>query len=317
MNGFNQNVDLDVGGMLSKSWEIFQRDMVNWVLIGIVGSLALGVGGWGGFQYCGLKAARGESVSVGDVFYPFQHFGRMIVPIFAIIALVIVTCGLGALPAGFLLMWMYSLMVDRGLGFVDAAKLSKDAAMANVGPTLITLVVIFALNMLGSAVMIGALVTTPIAMIFGVLAYLNIFGSAPAGGGPSPQSLDYSPNAPAPMGVPAGGYAPPAAAPPMAQGGGFAPPAAAPVAAAPFAAPAPAPAAPAPAPYGAPAPAPAAPVPAPFAAPAAAAVPPTADGVVETAQQATTNNPDEIVAGRTIAMNTMDFEKMLKEQGNK
>ena len=36
--------------------------------------------------------------------------------------------------------------------------------------------------------------------------------------------------------------------------------------------------------------------------------------VVETAQQSTTNNPDEIVAGRTIAMNAIDFESMLKNR---
>lgn len=311
MNGFNQNVDLDIGGMLSKSWEIFQRDMVNWILIGIVGSLALGVGGWGGFQYCALKAARGESVSVGDVFYPFQHFGRLFIPMLAILGIVIFTCGLGGLVVGFLWFWMYSLMVDRGLSFGDAAKLSKDAAMANVGPTILTMVVMFALNMVGNAVVIGTLITMPIGAIFAILAYLNIFGNAPSGG--SPQSLDYSPNAPAPMGAPAGGYAPPAAAPAPVPGATFQPPAGAPGPAVPAPAPAPvmpAPAAPAPA---APTPAPAAPAPV---APAPASnLPPAADTPVETAQQSTTNNPDEIVAGRTIAMNTMDFEKMLKEQG--
>ena len=35
---------------------------------------------------------------------------------------------------------------------------------------------------------------------------------------------------------------------------------------------------------------------------------------VETATQATTNNPDEVVVGKTIAMSAIDFEQMLRDQ---
>jgi hypothetical protein len=48
---------------------------------------------------------------------------------------------------------------------------------------------------------------------------------------------------------------------------------------------------------------------------AAAATSPREAENVETATQSTTNNPDEVVAGKTMAMSSFDFEKMLREHG--
>lgn len=307
MTGFNQNVDLDIGELLKQSWNIFQRDIVNWILITIVGALALGVGGWGGYQHCALKAARGEEVKVGDVLYPFQNLS-LFIPVLAIIGISIVTCGIGGIVVAFLWFWLYPLMIDRNMSFGDAARLSKDAAMANVGPTIITLVAMIAINSIGSSIAIGSLLTTPFTSIMAILAFHQIFS-----GQPTPQQLDYAPGAPAPMGAPRAPQGAPLSAPPMG-----APPAAAPMGAPPMAAP------PAAAPMGAPpmgappaaaptapAPAPASTAPAPAPAPTAPA-PAPAPNVVETAQQSTTNDPDEVHRGKTIAMSSIDFENMLK-----
>ncbi|MCB9506086.1 MAG: hypothetical protein H6697_00285 [Myxococcales bacterium] len=58
----------------------------------------------------------------------------------------------------------------------------------------------------------------------------------------------------------------------------------------------------------APAPKPEAPAPAPK-----APVAEPDEPVVETAQQSTTNNPDEAVVGKTIALSSVDFEEMLRK----
>lgn len=345
MTQYRTNADLDVGDLLKRAWEIFQQDLVTWILIGLVGGLALGCGGWGGYQHCFLKAERGEKVEVGDVLYPFSNL-HLLVPVLAIIGITLVTCGIGGLVLAFLWFWLYPLMVDRKLSFGDAARLSKEAALANVGPTVLTLVVLIAINMIGGSIAIGALLTTPFTAILAMLAYREIFG-----GGADPRQLDYAPGVPAPTAAPRQGYGAPNAAPPH----GAPPYGAAPYGAAPYGAPpqgaspyggspygappmGPPPAAP---PYGAPgaggvggagaaAPfAPAspppgpAPAPGPATAPASAAPAPTsphaqrapapAPNVVETAQQSTTNNPDEVYRGKTIAMSSVDFEKMLKK----
>jgi hypothetical protein len=207
MTTYRQNVQLDVGGLFQRAWNIFQADMVNWILVAVVGHLALGVGFWGGFHYCATKSLRGEKLQVGDVLYPFRQLS-LLLPFVVIFAVAIVTCGLGALVLGFLWAWMYFLMVDKGQSFGDAAKTSKDAVMANMGATLLTLLVLLGLNLLGSMVAVGTFVATPFAMIFAALAYQAIFGEQP-----TPQQLDY---APAASGVPGGSPsygAPPAAAP--------------------------------------------------------------------------------------------------------
>ncbi len=302
MSTVPQNVNFDVGGLLKGAWEIFSKDIVNWLLVTVVGILALGCGAWGGWHYCALKSARGESISVGDVLYPWSNLG-LLIPVLIMIGVAIPTCGLGMIVLAVLWFWLYPLMVDRGMGWSEAGKLSKDTVMANLGPSLIILVVGMAINMVGSFIPFGGLVTTPFVYIFTILAYLQLFGT-PA----TPQQLDYAPGMPA--------TAPPAAAPPAAapfDGGpaASAPPAAAPPATAPPDSSPPAAAPPAAAPPADALPAttfPAADEPVP---PTATAIEPD-EGPTETAQQATTDDPDEIVLGKTIVMSSVDFEAMLK-----
>ena len=309
MSAVPQNKSLDVGALLKQAWEIFVRDPVNWILITLVGSLALGVGGFGGFQHAALKAIRGESVEIGDAFYLFQR-PQWILPILGVLVgagfLIVLTCGLGALPFIFLTAWWMGLLVMFDGTPMDALKQSKDVAMANAGATVMMMLVLIGLSMVAGFIpFVGGLVATPLLVLFQILALQSMFGQAP-----SPQQLDYAPNAPgfappsaapqyAPMGAPPMA-APPAAAPPMAAPPAAAPPMAAPPAAAPPAA-APPMAAPAPVVQSS----------------STGATAPAAAPPVETATQSTTNNPDEIVSGKTIAMSSVDFEQMLRDQQNK
>jgi hypothetical protein len=319
MSAVPQNKSLDVGTLLKQAWEIFVRDPVNWILLSLVGTLALGVGGFGGYHHAALKAIRGESVEVGDAFYVFQR-PQWILPILGIILgimfLALVTCGLAALPIAFLMLWWMGLLVMFDSTPMDALKQSKDLAMANVGATIMMFLVLFGLSMVAGFIpFVGALVATPLLVIFQMLSLQALFGQAP-----SPQQLDYAPNAPGfapPSAAPQ--YAPPAAAPPMSAPPAAAPPMAAPPAAAPPAAAPPAAAPPAAAPPMAAPPAAAPPVAAPAVVQASstASAPPAAAAPVETATQSTTNDPDEIVSGKTIAMSSVDFEQMLRDQQNK
>ena len=289
MSAVPQNKSLDVGALLKQAWEIFVRDPVNWILITLVGSLALGVGGFGGFQHAALKAIRGESVEIGDAFYLFQR-PQWILPILGVLVgagfLIVLTCGLGALPFIFLTAWWMGLLVMFDGTPMDALKQSKDVAMANAGATVMMMLVLIGLSMVAGFIpFVGGLVATPLLVLFQILALQSMFGQAP-----SPQQLDYAPNAP--------GFAPPSAAPQYAPMG--APPMAAPPAAAPPAA-APPMAAPAPVVQSS----------------STGATAPAAAPPVETATQSTTNNPDEIVSGKTIAMSSVDFEQMLRDQQNK
>lgn len=304
MSAHSQDVNLDFGGLFGRAFDLIKVDPVNWVILGVVGLGALGCGAWGGWANCAKKQLAGQKPEVGDVLYPFSNISLAIPVLLA--SLAIIPC---VFPA-FVLMFLWSLaiplMIRDGLDWKTATRMSKAAVMANLVPMLLLAIITGVVGGVGSAVVFGAILTMPLAVIMQYLALDSFF---PAGA--TPQQLDYSPGMPAPMaaGTPAA-FAPAHMAPapsPMAP----APSAPAPMAPAPSA---PAPMAPAPSAPAPTAPEPAADVPiadAPFAeAPAPAEAP---EAVVETAQQATAG---EAVAGKTMAMSAIDFEAMLKNRNN-
>jgi hypothetical protein len=345
MSNGNGPVNHDIGAYFNQALEIFKQDIVNWIIIGFVGNLAVGVGFWGGFHICTEKALRGEKPTVGDVLAPFSKIGELIVPILIIVALAtfgMILCGLGpfiALYFSVLWFWAFPLVTIKNMPWQQAKDTSTALVKANLVPTLILMVVVGFISGLSGIIGIPGLLAG-LGGIMSSLAFRAQFGDNTGGGG-------YGGGAPA---LPGAGFqggaapawgAPPAAAPaPVPSQGWGAPPAADPNAAwgaapapvanqgwgAPPAAPAPdpnqgwgaPPAAPAPAAnqgWGAP---PAAPAPSPFnldkpaAAPVAA--PPTADGSVETAQPS--SGGDDAYSGKTMAMSVQDFDKMLAERNN-
>jgi hypothetical protein len=307
MSAHNQDVNLDFGDLFGRTLDVIKVDPVNWAILGVVGTLALGCGGWGGWQNCAKKQLAGQKPEVNDVLYPFSNISLIIPALLA---------GLAAIPCvfpGMILAFLWALatplMVRDGLDWKDATRVSKAAVMANLVPVLLLALVASVIANAGSiAFGVGVVLTMPFAV---VMQYIALDSFVPAGA--TPQQLDYSPGVPAPMGA----GAPAAMAPaPMAP----APMAPAPMAPAPMA-PAPMALAPmAPAPAAAPAaaapmaPAPAAPAPmAPTPAASAPMAPDPSADVVETAQQATAG---EAVAGKTMAMSAVDFEAMLKNRNN-
>jgi uncharacterized membrane protein len=127
---------------------------------------------------------RGREPKLQDIFsqmdllLPLLGFGLVVVLLCAVGFLLFVLPGiLLTLGISFICLYMIPLMVDRGLGVVDAVKLS--AAMTtqeNVVEHLIVLIIIWAVTAIGSSFLIATLVTQPFAAIFLVSVYEEKFG---------------------------------------------------------------------------------------------------------------------------------------------
>ncbi len=305
-----QPVEHNVGEYISQSFEIYTKDLVNWIIIGVVGTFALGVGFWGGFHVCADKAIRGEKPEVGDVLSPFSKFGEFIVPLAIMFGCGMLTvCLIGFIGLiYFQIVWAFAFpqVMLRNMSWKDAAETSGEIAKQAMVPTFILVFVAGLIGGIGGIIGLNFL-TAPLTGIIMMLAYNKQFG-----GGSSAGQLPGAAGGGGGWAAPA---APPAAAPAQSWGPPPADTPAAPPADAPVQSwgppPADTPAAPAPAapsswapPEPTPAPAPAAPAPAP-ASPAEQ---------VESGTQSTSDNPEDAYAGKTMAMSAVDFEKMLNDQ---
>ena len=179
--------EYDIGGYVSRSFEMYTKDIVNWIIIGLVGTLALGVGGWGGFQNCALKAARGEKPEISDVLMPFSRFGDFFIPLLMIMGGMML-CFLPGVYLALIWFFMYPIMIDKGVGWQDATKMSKEVAGQNLVMTFVLGIVAGILGQVGGVIGLPFL-TAPLTGIFAVMAYLHVFGGPqqlghqPAGGG--------------------------------------------------------------------------------------------------------------------------------------
>lgn len=85
------------------------------------------------------------------------------------------------LAAGVLLYFAPYLVLDRGMGAVDAVKTSYQMAMSNIGQTILVVLVLGLIAGAGSIVCgVGAFVTVPIAVIGGAFAYVVMQREQPA-----------------------------------------------------------------------------------------------------------------------------------------
>ncbi len=223
MSAHNQDVNLDFGGLLGRTFDLFKADPVNWIILGVVGSAALGCGAWGGWQNCAKKQLAGQKPEVNDVLYPFSNISLLVPPLLA--GLAMIPCGFPGFILAFLWSFATPLMVRDGLDWKDATRMSKDAVIANFVPVLLLSCISSALISVGAGAFgVGTLITTPFAMVMMYVALDSFYSGA------APHQLDYSPGAQAPMaaGAPAAmpfqapmGHAPMGHAPmghaPMAQ----------------------------------------------------------------------------------------------------
>lgn len=137
-----------------------------------------------GMIVMGIRKSRGEYINVGMIFEPFSHFGRVFgasVLYTAAIFVAVLACILPVFYVAPVLVLMPTVAYMRGIGPVDALKLTHDTCKGHwaglLGLLFVTGIVVF----LGAcACGIGMLITWPIYCLVLGIHYRAFFESGPA-----------------------------------------------------------------------------------------------------------------------------------------
>ena len=192
---------LDIGGCLTRSWDLLKGNFwplvgVNFVvllatlvinsipIIGIVGGLLLGGVLYGGLYYYYLKMIRGLPAEFSDA---FSGFSRAFLPLVltSLVVLLMTTLGfvclvLPGIYLGVSYTFAYLLVIDRKMEFWAAMEVSRRVITAQwwrMFGLLIFGVIITVLGLLG--LLVGIFVTVPIFMGAVVYAYEDLCNPPP------------------------------------------------------------------------------------------------------------------------------------------
>lgn len=185
---------IEFGPAFSKGWEIFSSNMLNLIigffltaLISITIILAPIM--YAGLYFMVLKAARGESVEIGDVFHGFSAFGRYFVGgllVFGLMLAGLLVCGIGIIPVSGIILFFFPLMVDKGMSAGEAFGKSWEFFKGDWLMAIVLALVIGLVSQAGGYVMgIGALFTGPFAVCITIAAYEQVFISGAAHAAPA------------------------------------------------------------------------------------------------------------------------------------
>jgi hypothetical protein len=132
---------LDIGLVIKQAWRLFVKDLGPLLIAGLV-TVALGVltlGILAGPLAAGLydmaisRVRDGRQPTVGDVFNQFDRFWSFLGA--SLVLAILIGLAMLTIVGGFLLatIWIYvfPLMIDRGLGLGEAMKTSKDMVLAH------------------------------------------------------------------------------------------------------------------------------------------------------------------------------------------
>ena len=182
------NNPLDIGVAFREGWAAFAREavalIVGFLLFGLVAGLSFGICAGPmtvGYQSMCIRAARGESVQIGDVFSGFSKFG----PSFILMLLYGLAVGLGTLlcvipglAVAWFCVWATFLMADGDEDAMSCLKRSWEYSKQNMGGVIVMVIVASVVGSVGSAVGgVGGLVTMPLQMMMLAVAYNRAFGS--------------------------------------------------------------------------------------------------------------------------------------------
>ncbi len=200
----NRPVELDIGRALSRGMTLVSENLgltigATWIaivlaacvhfvpLLGWIAAIFLGPALFGGLQFLLIRRLRGQEVSVGDLFAAFNTSSTIIQ--MAIGGLVIgVFVGLGmmllVLPGVYLAIgytFTLPLILDKQLEFWPAMELSRRVVHRHWFSVFFVVLLSAIVAMLGIlAVLVGLLVTVPIAFAAPMVAYEDLFGAPPA-----------------------------------------------------------------------------------------------------------------------------------------
>ncbi len=193
MNGVSVSSELNIGELLSKSWDIFTKNVGLLIGAVVLVGLILIVGSWISFGLAGivltgplmyglsllcLRLVRGESADFNLVFSGFQRFlpsfmAGLLISLFAFIGTIL--CILPGLFVTIIYMLTYFYMVDQKLDFWPAMEASRKAVMDNFSKWFVLWLVVVLLNFAGGLICgIGQLVTGPLSFLMIAEAYNRI-----------------------------------------------------------------------------------------------------------------------------------------------
>ena len=178
---------LDIGTTLSAGFESFSKSAVALILgliiAGLISSFSLGICAPPmtiGYAKLCLRAARGEEVKASEVMDGFQFFGPSWLLMLCMVGGVLVaSCTIvGGIIVAYLFFWAPTMMADGNRDAIDCLKKSFEYNKVNIGPAVVFMIVIAVIMNVGHGVVLGGLVTIPVASAMRSHGYLRAFGSA-------------------------------------------------------------------------------------------------------------------------------------------
>lgn len=180
---------IDLGKVFQRSWALFQSKPVEHLVAGLIvialSAVSLGVlfGPLSVGQIRMIeKQQRGETPRIEDVFAGFASFGASFLTSLILFVAVFVGMLLLVLPGVFVgLAWGFAIW------FVALEGASPSAALSGSWQLLknhtVSVIVVFVLlgvvNAVASSIVLATLLTAPLSMIFGTLAFQEMVGSEP------------------------------------------------------------------------------------------------------------------------------------------
>lgn len=180
---------VDIGKLFQKSWGLFQSKPVEHLVVSLIVfvlsmvSLGLLFGPLSVGQIRMIeKQQRGEDIAINDVFAGFASFGS------AFLTTLILFVGVFI---GMLLLVLPGVLVGLAWGFaiwfVALENASPTAALSgswqllknNTVSVLVVFVLLGVVNAVAGTVVLATLITAPLSMIFGTVAYQEMVGSTP------------------------------------------------------------------------------------------------------------------------------------------
>jgi uncharacterized membrane protein len=147
-----------------------------WVIAAVVDAV---------FVRASLKVTYGQRVSIGD-FFDFSGFGRLVVAILFVAAINIVVSFVSWIPVigtllqlavNIFLFFTLYFVIDKSLDAVEAVRSSVELVRANLGPTILFLLLCYAVLLAGLLLCgIGLIVAVPVVLLAAAYFYRRLLG---------------------------------------------------------------------------------------------------------------------------------------------
>ncbi|WP_102508019.1 hypothetical protein [Sanguibacter massiliensis] len=147
----------------------------------VVLSVVLGLLAEAGQINASLVVTRTGRVEIGD-FFKIPNLGQVLLASLVLVLAAAITAItiIGPLVVMFFGLFALHFVMDKGMGAIDAIKASIDVVKKNLGSAILLTIVVSIVSAAGSIVLVGSLVTTPIALVALAFAYRRVIGEQPA-----------------------------------------------------------------------------------------------------------------------------------------